>query len=588
MRLKLFIITILFSTLRVLAQDVEFKAIVQRKTIGKFDKFQIDFKINKRANNIKPPDFSDFAYLGGPSTSVSQSWVNGKTTFSKKYTYFLMPKKTGKFTIGAAKIEVDGITYRTKPIVMNVVEDTPANNMKRDDPFSIAKRNIKFVLNLSTTNPYVNQQIIATYYLYFKGRIGQPHILEYPKFNGFWSQDFEENYNVEDKYLDGELYQRIVLKKTVLTPQKSGKLFIEPFLLNVPIEVSTGQIDFWGNRISHQRDYSISVKKRTINVKALPVEGKPIDFSGAVGKYTFDVSSNKTTVDANESIIIKAVVKGNGNLKLFDIPKLNVPEEIEVYEPKHSDNVRVTSRGMTGSVKEEYIVIPRYKGKYKIPALKFSYFDTSSKKYITLKGKEFIIDVTKGKKPTGISNTNNYAISKSDVELLGKDIRFIHGNAEFEEIKTRKLFDTLLYYVLLLLPFVSIPIIMYLKEQNRRHSSDLVSVRRKKAAKKARKRLLEASKALENNDEVKFYEAVIQSMYKYLAHSLNLQQSQLNKESIQEKLKSKGASEVQIKDLMDLLSECEIARYTPNIESDNKNVIYNKALELILELEKIK
>lgn len=589
MRLKLLILTLFISVANIFAQDVEFHAVVSKKTVGKFEKFKIDFKINRNAGDIITPDFSDFAFLGGPSTSVNRSWINGKSSSSKTYSYFLMPKGVGTFTIAPAKIRYEGITYRTKPIKIKVVEGKPKSD-DPNDPSSYAEKNIKLKMELSASKPYVNQQIVATYTLYFKARISQPQILENPTFNGFWSQDFDKkgDYKVEETYLDDELYKKILLKKVVLIPQKSGKLIIEPFTLEVPVEISTGQIDLWGQRITRQFGYTITTGKRTINVKALPVEGKPDSFTGAVGKFSFDVTASKTTVEANESITVKATVKGNGNLKLFNIPELTVPDELEVYDPKHNDKVNVSVNGMNGRVVEEYIIIPRYKGQYKIPALEFSYFDTSKKKYVTLKGKEFNIDVTKGKRPVG-SSSNNSSIStnKSDVELIGKDIRFIHSKAEFIEIKSNDFFGSFLYYILLVIPFLSIPMILFIYHQKRKSSADIVNSRKKKASKIAKKMLIEASEALKNNDESKFYEAVIQSLYKYLAYSLNLEQSELNKDQIKEKLEIKGTSELQINKLIDLLSECEMARYAPSINANNKQEVYNKASELISELEKI-
>ena len=589
MRLKLLILTLFFTVANTFAQNVEFHAVVTKKTVGKFEKFRIDFSVNQKAGDIIPPDFTEFAFLGGPSTSVNQSWINGKSSFNKTYSFFLMPKGVGRYTIGAAKIKIDGMTYRTKSIIITVVEEKPKSN-NPNDPETLAANGIHLKLELSSTRPFVNQQITAAYYLYFKINISSPQVLETPKFNGFWSQDFEnpKRYNIEKKYLNDELYQRILLKKTVLIPQKSGKLIIEPLTLDIPVEISTGRLDFFGNPMTRQFNYTTSTGKRTINVKALPIEGKPNSFTGAVGKYSFDVTASKTTVEANESITIKAVVKGTGNLKLFKIPEIVVPEELEAYDPKHIEKVSLGTYGMTGKVTEEYIIIPRYKGKYKIPVLEFTYFDTSKKKYVTLKGDEFTIDVTKGLKRISSGTANkNTASSKSGIQMLGKDIRFIHTKAVFSEAKVDLFFGSFLYYILLIIPFLAIPMVLFIYHQNKKSNADIVNVRRKKAGKIAKKMLSGAKEALQKNDDSKFYEAVIQAVYKYLAFSLNLEQSELNKENIKEGLANKSAAENQIKELMDLLAECEMAQYAPSVSASNKQDIYNRASALISELEKI-
>ncbi len=589
MRLKLLILTLFISVANIFAQDVEFQAVSTKKTVGKFEKFRIDFTINQKAGDITPPDFSEFAFLGGPSTSVNQSWVNGRSSFNKTYTYYLMPKGVGKYTIGPAKIKVDGMTYRTRPISITVVEQKKRSS-NPNDPETLASNNIKLKMQLSTAEPYVNQQVTVAYYLYFKVNISSPQVIEMPKFNGFWSQDFEKpkRYSIEKDYLDDELYQKILLKKTVLIPQKSGKLVIDPFTIQVPMEISTGRLDFFGNPMSRQYSYTTSTGKRIINVRALPSKGKPKNFTGAVGKFSFEVTSSKTTVEANESITLKAEVKGTGNLKLFSIPELTVPEELEAYDPKHIEKIKLGSKGMTGKVTEEYIIIPRYKGQYKIPSLEFSYFDTSTKKYVILKGEEFNIDVVKGqKKNSSRASGSTKSIAKSGVQMLGKDIRYIHSKTTFETSTNNNFFGSFLYYILLVIPFLTIPMILFIYNQKIKSDSDVVGTRKKKASKIAKKMLSGAGNALKNNDDSKFYEAVIQAMYKYLSYSLTLEQSELNKEIIKEKLELKGASETQISELMNLLNDCEMARYAPSAISSNKQELYNKASDLISELEKI-
>ena len=589
MRLKLLILTLFITVANSFAQDVEFHAVVTKKTVGKFEKFRIDFSINKNEGEIIPPDFSDFAFLGGPSTSVNQSWVNGKSSYNKTYTYYLMPKGVGSFNIGEARIKVNSIVYRTKPITIKVVDkkDLPKNS---NDPEVLASKSIHLKMELSASKPYVNQQMIVTYYLYFKMNINAPQVLESPTFNGFWSQDFEKpkRYNVEKKYLNDELYQRILLKKTVLIPQKSGKLVLDPFTLDVPVEISTGRLDFFGNPLTRQYSYTVSTGKRIVDVRSLPKNGKPESFTGAVGKYKFEVKASKTTVEANESITLKAIVRGNGNLKLFSIQKIEVPEELEAYDPKHSEKINMSSSGLGGTVSDEYIIIPRYKGVYKIPTLEFSYFDPSSKKYVILSGDDIAINVTKGARPLGSSSsTDGRSVSKSDVQLLGKDIRYIHSKTSFSEASVVNFFGSFLYYILLLIPFLAIPMIVFIYHQNKKSNADVSSNRKKKAGKIAKKMLSGATEALKSDDDAKFYEAVILAMYKYLSYSLALEQSELSKEKINENLINKGASEGTIKELMDLLGDCEMARYAPSIIGSNKQDILKKASELISRLEKL-
>lgn len=588
MKKLILLFTLLFS-FGLSAQDIQFKTVVSKKKVGQFERFRVDFTINKSGGGqITPPDFSMFAFLGGPSTSVSSSWVNGTSTYTKKYSYYLMPKNVGKFTIASARIKVDGMMYRTKPVVITVVKDKPKSENPRD-PATLASNSIHLKMVFNDATPYVNQQITATYYLYFKTNISTPQLLELPKFNGFWSQEFDQpkRFIIEDEYIDDELYKRIILKKVTLIPQKSGKLVLSPLTVEVPVEISTGRLDFFGNQTTRQYNYTTSTGKRTINVKSLPQEGKPTGFTGAVGNFKFSVKASKTTVEANESITIKALVKGTGNIKLFSLPKLNVPDELEAYDPKHIEKSTLGKYGMSGKISDEYIIIPRYKGGYKIPALEFSYFNPTKAKYVTIKGDDFVINVTKGNSKIASDSDNVGLIrGKSDVQMIGKDIRFIHSKAEFEEVTNNNFFGTLLYYLLLILPFLAFPLIVFLYKQKKKSDSDIAGSKKRNAGKVAKKMLFDANKALQENDDAKFYEAVENAMYKYLGHSLGIDQSNLNQENIKVNLQKKGVSDSVIKEILNLISDCEMARYAPSLLVENKQDVYNKASELILKLEK--
>jgi hypothetical protein len=333
MHFKKHITTILLLLVSSFAMaQVKFEARVSKNKLGVNERLRISFEMNQDGDNFNPPSFSGFTVVGGPNQSVSNSWVNGKRTYKKTYTYFLAPKKRGNFTISQATINIDGQTYKTVPIKIQV---TAAVDIPKDpnDPNYLASQGIHLVAEVSKNNPYLNEAITVVYKIYVSPTVNlyNTGVFDIPKFNDFWKQQIHIK---ESKYqngsYNGENYNYLVYKKIVLYPQKTGELEIDPASLNVSLAVPSNRRDIFGSMLMTRVNKIISTRKKTIQVKALPETGKPIDFTGAVGNFSLHVSSSKKALDANESIQLKVNVKGNGNLKLFKLPKISLPSSLEV------------------------------------------------------------------------------------------------------------------------------------------------------------------------------------------------------------------------------------------------------------------
>ena len=335
--MKLKLLFLLFFTINLLSGQVEFVAKVSKKTLGINERLQIDFSMNEDGDNFTPPSFENFKIIGGPSQSISTSWINGKSTYSKTYTYFLAPEKRGKINVGQASIEVKGVIYKTSTVEINV---TAAVDVPKDpnDPKYIAKESIHLIAEVSKSNPYLNEAVSVVYKLYVSENIGVSGWEETskPSYNDFWSQNIDvKGLEVKKGKFKGENYNYVVLKKTLLYPQKTGKLLIKPLTLKVNVEVPSKRRDrFFGSIMSmNSVNRTVTAGKRTINVKALPSEGIPDDFSGAVGDFSFNVMATKKDLNASEDFNLEMKVNGNGNLKLFEIPKPEIPPSLEVYDP---------------------------------------------------------------------------------------------------------------------------------------------------------------------------------------------------------------------------------------------------------------
>lgn len=579
-------ISILFILLAtsIASAQVKFEAKVSKKKLGVNERLRIDFEMNQDGDNFVPPSFNDFTVVGGPNTSVSNSWVNGKRSYSKTYSYFLAPKKRGTFTIKQATIEIDGEIYKTFPVTINVTAAVDKPNGP-PDASDIASENIHLVAEVSKTNPYLNEGFTVVYKLYVSPETGVSNWREKdnPRYNDFWSQNIEiKGLNIQKGLYKGEEYRYVVLRKTVLYPQKTGKLKIEPLVLDITVEVPTGRADIFGRPIMTKVPKTVTAGSRTIDVKPLPEENKPSDFKGAVGDFTFKVTTTKTELDATESLQAKIEVSGKGNLKLFELPKLSTPSSLEVYEPEHNENVRTNLSGMQGSISDTYTIVPQYRGKYPIPPISFSYFDLDTESYKRITANEIVINVLDG---PDAANTNDTAATntKQTVRPNTNTFSFIKTSSNWSSIKRKPFFNTTTFWSLLLFPFLAIPLAIVIRRNRDKRNADVTGNRIRKADRLARKYLSEAKKNLGQKEA--FYEALERALHNYLKAKLNIETSDFNKEKIESLLTAQHVESNVVSDFISILENCELARYTPITQVTMQND-YDKAAKTISLIDK--
>ncbi len=587
MKLKLYI-SLLFSfiTFLVNAQDATLTAKVSKNKLGVNQRLRIEFAINKQGgDNFKPPNFKNFKVVGGPSQSVSQSWINGKSSFNQSYTYILQPKRKGEFNISSASVDFDDKTIKSNPIKVIVLDavDIPKNP---NDPNYIADQNIHLVAEISKSQPFVGEGIYVEFRLYFSDNVGiyDNAITEAPQYNGFWNQEIKRNGTpVKNGKYNGENYRYAVLHKALLIPTKDGRLTIDPIKMNIIVAVPTGRVDFFGNAITRQVRKEFVSAKKIVRAKALPIENKPEDFAGAVGQFSFNVSLSKHTLKANESSQIKVAVNGKGNLKLFELPTIETPKELEVYQPERKERVSVTSSGLKGIVTDTYTVVPEYKGKYKIPKTSFSYFDPKEKVYQTISTEDLYVDVLDGKPlPTNTTN-NSSAVAKQNIKVTGDDFRYIKTSTNFKSKSVSDFFKTPLYYILLLLPIIAIPLGIFINKKKEERDGDIIGNKLRKADKLAKKYLSEAQQQLGNKEA--FYEALERALHNYLKAKLGVETSDISRDKITDLLQNKQINNTTIKSFIDVLNDCDFARYTPITNLQMKEE-YEKAKQVITQLDK--
>ena len=574
------------SNLKAQENSVSFEAILSKKSLGINEKLRVDFKMNKDGDNFTPPNFTGFKVVGGPNQSVSNMWVNGKRTFSKIYSYFLSPIKKGSVTIGQATIEIDNKIYKTLPVKISVSESVSISK-DPNDPNYVVNENLHLVAEVSNISPYLNEGISIIYKLYYSPQINVTNVgeIETPEFENFWSQNIKiPRLQIERGSYKGDNYNFVTWKKIVLYPQKSGKLEVLPLSLDVSVDVPTNRRDFFGNRIYNQVSKKVTAGKRSINVKVLPLNA-PESFNGAVGKFDIKLKTNKTELNASESLQATVKVSGNGNLKLFSTPSIKVPSSLEKYDPEYNEKVSTNLTGMKGFISNTYTLVPQFQGKYPIKPVEFTFFNPKSNKYETIYSDEIIINVLEGPLSFQGNNINSSSTTKSKNILPSiNQFKFIKTEFDLVKINSSSFIYSISFYSALIFPVLAILLLLIFFKSKKITNSQLIESRSRRANKLAKKYLSEARKNLENKDV--FYVALEKALHNFLKSKLSIETFDYSKEKISKLLFTKNIDKESIEFFIKLIENCEFARFTPasNVAINND---YENAVKVITEIDKV-
>ena len=606
---RILLILLIFSNVCVtFAQSVEFKASAPAQVIiGR--PFQLSYSVNQRAKDLRAPEFIDFDYVAGPYTSQSSStsFVNGKRTssFQMTYTYTLLASKEGSFTIPPATIKVDGEQYTSNGVRITVLPaDEPAQTnanrqshtagttaSQQHESQTISSENIFMRTLVSKTKVHEQEAILLTYKLYFAGvDVAQlTNNTRLPEFKGFLKQELEmSEIQTELEHYNGRNYQTAVLYRTLLFPQRSGDIVIDPAqfeaLLRVQNRAQVRSIfdDFFNSYTTVTK--ALQSPGITINVSALPA-GKPLGFCGGVGQFNISSSISSTELQANEAVTLTVTIQGAGNMKLLKTPAVDWPEGFEVYDPKVTNNFSVTTSGVSGTKTIEYLAIPRAGGVYTIPAIQFAYYDTQADAYRSLATPEYTLNIARStNEESGAAVVNTY-VQKENIQQLGSDIRYIYtGELKAASNRNSISFGTLLFWLFYAIP-LSIAALMFIVFRKRiKENADVTRMRYKKANKVAQRRLKVAEQLLQQNKKEAFFEEIERAAWTYLSDRLSIPTAQLNKENIAQILTEKAVPDATIKQMLHVLSTAEFARYAPTSDSA-MHELYEDTIKIINQLE---
>lgn len=582
------------------AQTPSFVAQVSKNKVVIGEVFQLAFTINGQGNNLVYPNLNMFDIYSGPNQSQSMSIVNGNMSQSTTVSFYLLPKKEGKFTIGSASIMSGGQKLETKPIVIEVMKGNPANaqanqnqqqnqqqatpptskNIDGDDLF------VKTSLNKSKC--ILGEQLILSQRVYSRVDLRGFQNVKFPPYNGFWTQQETGNQQIDlhQENVNGVMYYVAELSKVYVFPQRTGKLTIEPIEIECVVRRAVNRQprnifeQFFG--AGGYEDVIVKVKSKPVSVDVidLPSNNKPLNFTGAVGDFSYKAEVDNHTIKANEAINLKITITGKGNIKLIDPLKLNLPESFEVYDPKISENIK-TQGGVSGSVVYNYLMIPREKGEFILNNIEFNYFNPDKKQYISLPSPDIAINVLQG----DASSAQVVTSTKNGIKETENDIRYIKtGDLELQS-QGSYFFSSFTHYMLLLVPICLFILGLFFVNRYNKANSDVVAVKERKAARIAKKQLVQAEKHMQQNEKELFFNETLNALNKYISDKFAIAIADLSKEKIKEMLLQKQMDELIITRLIDTLNTCEYAKYAPSAVTGDLNKVYNDTVQLISDIE---
>jgi hypothetical protein len=609
-RLKFLIIIIFISASSYLpdlfGSDIKITATVDRTTIGINQTFALEVELSgegaNKAGDPKLPEITDFAtFMGNSGTSTNMQIINGKMDLSTTYSFTFMATKVGKFTIPPVIINFNGQEYSSTPISIEIAQSTsrqpqtrqPGARTPADQPsLQNLEDNLFLHVSINKRRIYVNEPLILAYKIYTRVTVTQYGIGKLPNTAGFWAEEFPlgNQPKTYEEILNGKKYIVAEIKRMALFPTDAGTKMIGPMEIECSIRVQQQRRSIFDSFFDDPffgRTVNQTIASKSLNVEVLPLpdENKPKSFSGLVGQFNLSANVDKTSIKTNEAISLKIKISGSGNIKMIPIPNVEVPADFEKYEPKVTENINRTENAVSGSKTFEYVLIPRYPGVQKIKPVLFSYFDLATKKYRILSTPEIVIDVAKG---SDEFMTVTSGLSKEEVKLLGKDIRFIQtGNAEFSKIGSY-LYKKSYFILLLIFPILAVLASYGYRRHLDKLSGNIAYARSRKANQLAMKKLHKAKKLLAESRQKEFYAETANSLMGFLGDKFNIASAGIITDQVEELMKSKNIQEDVIRQYLSCLQVCDYQRFAPsNSDLQGMKDFFDQAKQAIVSLERV-
>lgn len=589
-------ILLLFVMVCVLTVNAQVISVSAPSKVSAGENFRLSFTINTddvddfRAGSIP----SGLEVIAGPYTSQQSSYqiVNGHTSRSSSitFTYTLYADKPGTYTVSGAKARVGGKTIASHHVIIKVGAGSRHGNgapqMHEDaeprmsSSGKISANDLFVKVSASKRRVCEQEPVLLTYKVYTLVDLASLDG-KMPDLKGFHTQEVplpqQKSFHLEK--VNGKNYRCVTWSQYVMFPQMTGKLSIPSITFKGIVVQRNNSVDPFEAFFNGGSGY-VEVKRNIvapgIDIQVDPLPKRPVDFSGGVGHFTISAQLNHKTVKEGEPLTLRVVVGGIGNLKLIKQPVVDFPKDFDRYDPKVSDKTKLTANGIEGNMIYDYLVVPRNRGDYTIPAVSLTYYDTSTNSYKTIKTQPLQVKIEKGDgNKTTVDDFSDQPkdikpIKTSDEDVVGVYTSFVGSGS---------------YWLWLVLPFVVFVAVLVVFRKRALDSANIVASKQKRATKVATKRLKTAYRLMKAGRSGEFYDEVLRALWGYVGDRMNMPVESLSRENVVEAFEARNVQKETTEKFVHALDECEFERYSPGDPAGNMNKTYESAMIAIMDIE---
>ena len=589
-----------FSTITAYAQNFTVDA---PNVVEKDEIFRIVYTADAEVEEFTAPELSGLELLAGPMPSrmSSTNIVNGVRTdvFEINYTIMVRARQTGVATVSPASVTIDGKQYTSKALSIEVVAGNSsggsggngngAQESNAPENGEVSSEDIFLKLSFSKTRVVRGEPIVATLKLYTRVPIAGFEDVKFPVFNGFWSQELEtpQNINFVRENYNNQVYSSAVLRRYILLPQQTGDLTVDPsyMVCQIQIRTSGGSLSMFDSFFDtyHTVRKRLSTPSATIKVNPLP-SGAPASFGGGVGDFTMEVNLSADSIRAHEAASLTVEINGSGNINLIETPFVELPQDFEKYDVKTDNSFSNGTSGLSGKKVFEFPFIPRSEGLFVIPPVKYSYYSIRQGRYITLESDTLKLKVLPNSNASSSAQVVS-GINKQSVVNLGSDIRYIFTSSADLARKDRFLIASWYFAVAVIIIALLFLVADKVLKEREKLRGDVRRTRNRRANKVARNRLKLAQSYLAKGLQAPFYEELHKALLGYVSDKLSIQFAEMQRDAIIELLESRGIQAQERDELISLIDECEMARYSQQQSDGAMDGQYKRAIDIISTLE---
>ncbi|HOP07297.1 MAG TPA: BatD family protein [candidate division Zixibacteria bacterium] len=592
----LVLLSVLSTLALAAADDVQVEVKLNRTSIGMDEQAILEIKVTGASQNLPEPQLPTLpafeVYSQGRSSNYS--WVNGEVESSMTYRYLLLPQKPGTYPIEPISVVYNNHRYKGNQVELTVVSQgavpTQQDTEERATDQSGRSRDYFFEAVVDNKNPYVNEQVLLTLKFYTAVQHYGSLELTNPTTTGFWTEDVGSNPPYYQRINDRR-YQ-VIEKMYALFPTQTGELTIGRAMITTTIASRDRNrrdpFNAFGDFFGRGQEVTVRSQPITINVKPLPSEGRPPEFTGTIGKFDMRTKVDKREVDVNQPVTLTISISGTGNIKSVSEPVIPELDDFRVYRASANEKVATANNKVGGSKVFEEVFIPRRPGNLEIPGIDFAYFDPEAGRFKSVSTDPIRLNVTR---PEGYVESADvpYGSPGMTIGAEAKDIRHIKSDPGNLSKSSRLILFEPVYVVVNGLPVLALIGIVAVCRRRHKLSADTGYARSRAAARVAKKRLQKARSLAAVDTSKEFYTEIYSALVSYIADKLNISPHGLTSDKVAELLREQQADEGLIEQILDVMKRCDFARYAAAaVDKADIDGSLDKVEKIMIRIEEVR